>query len=342
MSGAPIGDTSIMIYPAGGMTPAMSMTLSHPLGQDAFTVSNVTSLPSYMHVYRVDQVPNATCGLITGGADRYFGVFVPMFAATQYDITYHYGTSPYFIPMYEILLVLSKRNMNSDVTCPAWSNANATLHWPGDSLFKATMSGRKEFILDRYSTAILAGELVSLKAGWVDEIRGISRISWSMMAEMDIDRFTVEKSTDGMEWDLIGTVQPLGNTGQQNDYSLVDDLATDPMSYYRVSQVDNQEQLTSYPVQSLERNGNGTELQVYPNPAADLLQIDFNARMPAEMLFQLHDSHGALVATLSTESLKGMNVFGLWLKDLENGLYHLTISENGQPIHRQKVTVLHN
>src|SRR3989338_4148193 len=39
MSGAPIGDTSIMIYPFGGMLPSQSMTLKHPLLQDSVRIS---------------------------------------------------------------------------------------------------------------------------------------------------------------------------------------------------------------------------------------------------------------------------------------------------------------
>ena len=62
-------------------------------------------------------------------------------------------------------------------------------------------------------------------------------ISWSTTDEMNDGHFEVEKSLDGTDWQVIGTVLP-GNNAQINNYQYTDNITGNGTVYYRIRQVD--------------------------------------------------------------------------------------------------------
>jgi hypothetical protein len=62
-------------------------------------------------------------------------------------------------------------------------------------------------------------------------------ISWSTTDEMNNGHFEIEKSLDGTDWQVIGTVLP-GNNPQINTYQYTDNIAGNGTVYYRIRQVD--------------------------------------------------------------------------------------------------------
>lgn len=64
------------------------------------------------------------------------------------------------------------------------------------------------------------------------------KINWSTATETNSDYFTVEKSFDGTNWEIIGFVTSAGNSNQQIDYTFTDNNAQEGVSYYRLKQTD--------------------------------------------------------------------------------------------------------
>ena len=104
--------------------------------------------------------------------------------------------------------------------------------------------------------------------------RGDANITWSTAVELNSDYFQVERSTDGMMYQALGTVNAAGTTFNQSDYRF-----TDPgigsfgkqRIYYRIKQVDINGTFDYSNVEELRLDGTGSELSlsVSPNPATE-------------------------------------------------------------------------
>jgi gliding motility-associated-like protein len=78
-SGAPIGDASVLLYPANWLGNTLSLTE----GTDNVVISDVIGTPAGAHIYVVRNTPSQTAGLdIATVADKYYGVFL---AALDYN-----------------------------------------------------------------------------------------------------------------------------------------------------------------------------------------------------------------------------------------------------------------
>lgn len=347
VSGAPIGDTSIMVYPLGGMLPGQSMILKHPLLQDSVRVFGVTGSPSYFHLYRVDALPNVTCGLPSAASNRYFGVFTDP-PNIQYNVTYYYGGNPYFNSMLEPLMALFMRNTNADIVCQAWSNAGASFYPIGDSVRKTPFTGRKEFILDHYSIAILPIELSSISVDWMDETTNKAVINWTTESEPQIAYFSIEKSTDADTWTEM-YVQPAGGTANgPNQYAIIDNEAYHPVTYYRIKIVTNDGSSSVLPPLSLAHKRSSNQVIVYPNPAGEVVNIHFYEKIPFPILVEIRDETGQLIRTCTADSQKEGSYISLNTRDMQDGIYFLNLHEAipGEPdqfvtILQTKIALLH-
>jgi hypothetical protein len=63
-------------------------------------------------------------------------------------------------------------------------------------------------------------------------------LRWSTASEANFSHFIIEKSTDGINFEPIGTIQGAGNSSHQIDYSFIDNSISQGFVYYRLKQVD--------------------------------------------------------------------------------------------------------
>lgn len=63
-------------------------------------------------------------------------------------------------------------------------------------------------------------------------------IKWKTETENNNDYFTIERSEDGYDWDIIGKVDGSGNSTDLKSYSLIDDSYNSVLNYYRLKQTD--------------------------------------------------------------------------------------------------------
>mgnify|MGYP002344038766 CR=1 FL=1 len=63
-------------------------------------------------------------------------------------------------------------------------------------------------------------------------------LGWSTITERDASHFTIERSTDGHNWTLVGSITAIGNSTSENIYQLIDPKPEYGMNYYRLLQFD--------------------------------------------------------------------------------------------------------
>jgi hypothetical protein len=86
-----------------------------------------------------------------------------------------------------------------------------------------------------FSTTILPVKWLSYE---VKTDKAGNHILWTTASELNNDRFDIEKSSNGTDWQLAGTVKAKGNSSQQTKYTYFDATSTSSKTYYRIKQVD--------------------------------------------------------------------------------------------------------
>lgn len=102
-------------------------------------------------------------------------------------------------------------------------------------------------------------------------------VEWESLSERENDYYTVEKSTDGVEWIIVGTVQGVGTSLEAISYSLVDSEPLVGQSYYRLKQTDFNGVFEYFDIVSVSMDMNANDIYLYPNPARDQLTIVGNS-----------------------------------------------------------------
>ena len=107
-------------------------------------------------------------------------------------------------------------------------------------------------------------ELVSFTA----EVAGNDVVlKWTTAFEVNNSYYRVERSTNGIEFEEVGSVNGNGTTFSTSNYDFIDAEPNMGTSYYQVVQVDFDGKETTYgPVSVTITNSTVSVIKVYPNP----------------------------------------------------------------------------
>ncbi|MBS1510657.1 MAG: S8 family serine peptidase [Bacteroidetes bacterium] len=140
-------------------------------------------------------------------------------------------------------------------------------------------------------------------------------LQWNTANETNMANYIVERSSDGIHFNAIGTV-PSRNTG--GAYAFTDSQPLDGLNYYRIKAVDQNNAFKYTQVEKVLFSGSKNGIVIYPNPASSVINISSAGNATNA---QLYDAAGKLVRT---KILKGkLNV--LPLHGIAKGIYQLRI-----------------
>jgi hypothetical protein len=105
------------------------------------------------------------------------------------------------------------------------------------------------------------------------------RLDWETASEINNDHFEIERSSNGADFEKIGTVDGHGTTTVLHKYSLLDQKPLSGLSYYRLKQVDFDGESTYSKVISISNfpDQDQNELLIYPIPVRDKLFLSMKA-----------------------------------------------------------------
>ena len=93
-------------------------------------------------------------------------------------------------------------------------------------------------------------------------------VDWATASELNNDFFTIEKSSDNVNFFTLAVVNGSGTTSQAHQYQYLDDKPFGGMSYYRLKQTDFDGQSTTFPTVAVF-NAARNKFDVFPNPSPD-------------------------------------------------------------------------
>lgn len=118
-------------------------------------------------------------------------------------------------------------------------------------------------------------------------------LNWTTETEQNVDRFEVERSKDGVDFEYVTTVEANGNTTSLSMYGAHDNNPLAGYSYYRLKAVDINGEFDYSDLRRVEFRPASAE--VYPNPARG--QVTISGLADDIEHVRLLDSRGAVVRT---------------------------------------------
>ncbi len=159
-------------------------------------------------------------------------------------------------------------------------------------------------------------------------------LRWSTASEFNNDFFTIERSLDAFNWETITTVDAVGTSSMQTNYSWTN--STVPVRnayYYRLSQTDNSLTTTVHDMVYLE-GCQKAEItpEIYPNPTKGLVTV-----LTEETLngISVMNPEGKVVGNIPVDLASKQIHFD----EMPNGVYMIRISTPTRTFN-QKVVVM--
>lgn len=156
--------------------------------------------------------------------------------------------------------------------------------------------------------------------------------TWQTANEVNVSHYRIERSLDGKEFNTIGRIK--ANNRSKNDYVFRDDaLPSVATIYYRIVGVDIDGAITISTIQKVELRESKTNIQVFPNPAKDVV---FLSSKQVIKEIKVINVFGQMVG-----NLQNINALTTQLKvdNLSKGVYVLQIVLQNKEIETQKLLV---
>jgi hypothetical protein len=174
-------------------------------------------------------------------------------------------------------------------------------------------------------------ELIGFSANFVtDKVV----LDWTTATELNNDYFTIEKSVDGFNFDVLTTVPGAGNSSVQHSYSTVDNNPAKGVSYYRLKQTDYDghfEYFDAVAVDNENAGYTGFSFNIFPNPnEGTSIHMSINAAKKEEILVVVYDISGReSYSKIIVIEDAGNSVYGLDPSNkLSPGIYFVSATSN--------------
>jgi hypothetical protein len=191
----------------------------------------------------------------------------------------------------------------------AHSCANPSLYGPATVASGVTSTVTLPVILDGFTAVLNNNHTVTL--------------NWNTQLEINFSHFTIERSADGSNWQDIGTIQAVGNSAIQTDYSYTDEQPLTGMNYYRLVLV-NMDNSSTYSQVVVMETAPIARISFFPNPAHDYVNIALGGSTGSQVTILLSSISGRLMQEKAAATGSGV-VVTFPIQNVADGMYILTI-----------------
>jgi hypothetical protein len=160
---------------------------------------------------------------------------------------------------------------------------------------------------------------------------GISSISFTCLQEIDIDSYEIQRSLDGVNFEVAGNVKAT-NASSVHQYKFNDNVAAinSKYIYYRVRIIDRNQSMkltNTVSVKTTEISSN--EMSVMPNPASGNAQIRIKTAKASTGLITVFDASGKTIQNQKTNLSAGNNTIVINnVTGLSEGYYTIRLVTN--------------
>lgn len=125
-------------------------------------------------------------------------------------------------------------------------------------------------------------------------------LKWSIATEHENDRFDIERSYNGINWNVVGTVKGAGNSSVNTSYSFTDkNSSSSSVVYYRLRQVDMNGDFEFSAIKALTISNN-MPARIYSS--GKNINIELNKEIKSQITVKILNANGQLIDQQAFES----------------------------------------
>jgi len=200
------------------------------------------------------------------------------------------------------------------------------------SFFTATGVSGKKILFSGVTLAngaaftIITNNLnVALPAVWLgftaQAVNGNALLNWKTSDEINVDRYTVEHSFNGVSFSAVGSVAANNNTGE-NNYSFTDAGLAPGIHYYRIRRTDKDGKSEYSDTKTVKITTTGANVQVRPNPVAgSTLVLAISVQQSSKTSIQVMGVDGKVIVHQNLNLATGNNLVNLNIASVPPGIY---------------------
>lgn len=179
-------------------------------------------------------------------------------------------------------------------------------------------------------------ELIDFKA---EIFHNTVMLTWFTGSEYNNEKFEIQASRAGQEFQKIGEISGNGTTTKHQEYSFEIENPINGTSYYRLKQIDFNGQFEYSKVVSVNFKGEGCQVgAIYPNPSkSGLVNLEYLSQNDDEVTVSVFDMTGKLKISYNLQVSNEENNLNLDFSDLNAGIYIVKIEVDRNPIHRKLI-----
>lgn len=156
-------------------------------------------------------------------------------------------------------------------------------------------------------------------------------LQWTTDNEQNADKYIVERSANGNNYNSIGLVFAFNNS-QKNNYTLTDLQPLPGLNLYRLKMLDRDGSFRYSPIRKINFSSHGNDITVYPNPVVDgKIFIASSEDITSAILY---DAAGKLIRSFVLQGRSNE----LDLKGIATGTYQLKINSD-KSVHTEKILI---
>ena len=162
---------------------------------------------------------------------------------------------------------------------------------------------------------IILGEFTAVKKS------GTALLQWKTLQEENTSKFIIQRSADGVHYNVIGSVAATGNSSTPVQYQFTDNAPLNGTNFYRLQRVDKDGQFGYSETRLLNFTDASITITISPNPAKDKIRVSIPGNTK-ELQLVLLNAQGQQLALFNMNNENKQ--FNLPL--LATGIYYLKVS----------------
>jgi Secretion system C-terminal sorting domain len=174
--------------------------------------------------------------------------------------------------------------------------------------------------------SVLPLKLIKFTASITDAQQ--ATLKWTTAQETNTKHFEIEWSTDGVQYTKISMQQAAGNSSSVHEYNYLHNSPAGGSNYYRLKMADIDGRFTYSPVLKLNSSLASPVVAIFPNPVADIMNVNVKAIKNETVSFYLYNAEGKLIGSRHVILVKGSNLFTWDVQHLSPGSYFIKEGNN--------------
>lgn len=202
--------------------------------------------------------------------------------------------------------------------------------------YNATITGTPTLLATAGANTAFRGIAFAPEAGTLPvrftNIKALQRsngieVSWSNLTEIDVVKYSVERSINGRNFTSIAQVNALKNDGSRADYQLLDATPFSGDNLYRIKSTEIDGKIVYSTIVKINTKTTGSELTLYPNPVkGSEIGLQITNLPSGSYSIKVYSGNGQAISSRSIIHGGGSVSENLPLNNVKPGVYTIQIS----------------